>query len=315
MPNNISITYAEHSQDILEVAVKLIKSGSRCALVTSLTIKGGAAREVGSLAVIAEDGSMTGYLSNGCIDHDIRLHSLEAIETCQIKCIHYGAGSSFMDLKLPCGGSLELVIDPLPNLEILRHALDNLYARKAAKLSFCAKDGLVTDGNGSHCFSYAPKPALVLAGRGAIFRTAASLACEMDFELHLASPDTEDIANIATLNPKSSHHMISPSSDLDLPFDEHTAVLLLFHDHEWEQVLLMKSANASPFFIGALGSKKTQVIRLEQLRNIGLSAELCKKIRGPIGLVPSLRNASLIAISALAEITSQLPASQTKIDH
>ena len=31
MLNNISITYAEHSQDILEVAVKLIKSGSRCA--------------------------------------------------------------------------------------------------------------------------------------------------------------------------------------------------------------------------------------------------------------------------------------------
>ena len=61
MLNRISITYTEHSQDILEVAVKLIKSGSRCALVTSLEIKGGAAREVGSLAVIAEDGSMTGY--------------------------------------------------------------------------------------------------------------------------------------------------------------------------------------------------------------------------------------------------------------
>ena len=76
MPPEASITYAEHAQDILEATVRLIKSGQPCALVTSLAIEGGAAREVGSLAVVSRDGSMRGYLSNGCIDRDIVLQGL-----------------------------------------------------------------------------------------------------------------------------------------------------------------------------------------------------------------------------------------------
>ena len=79
MPPESSIAYFEHAQDILATTVALIHSGQPCALVTSLAIEGGAAREVGSLAVVAQSGIMTGYLSNGCIDRDIVLHGLNAI--------------------------------------------------------------------------------------------------------------------------------------------------------------------------------------------------------------------------------------------
>ena len=44
-------------------------------------------------------------------------------------------------------------------------------------------------------------PALILAGRGAIFRTTAQLAAQMDFELHLASPDLEDLASLESAQP------------------------------------------------------------------------------------------------------------------
>ena len=173
-----SITYSEHAQDILEAIVGLIQTGQPCALVTSLAIEGGAAREVGSLAVVSQDGAMLGYLSNGCIDCDIVLQGLTAIETGQVKHIRYGAGSPYIDLKLPCGGALDLVIDPTPNLEMLRAALEGLYARKMAGLSFATQSGFAR-------FQYAPKPALILAGRGAILRTTASLAAHMDLSCTL----------------------------------------------------------------------------------------------------------------------------------
>ena len=309
-----SIAYAEHAKDILETTVSLIKAGQRCALVASLAIEGGAAREVGSLAVVGQDGSMTGYLSNGCIDRDIMHHGLSAIETGQVKHIRYGAGSPFMDLKLPCGGALDLVIDPEPELSALQRALDALRARQTASLSFCPDGGLVSGPNGPTRFRYAPKPALVLAGRGAILRTTANLAAKMDFELHVASPDDADIESIAALDPKSTHRMMTPAETLKLPIDSHTAVLLLFHDHEWEQELLMIAAKSNPFFLGALGSRKTHQVRLQKLLDDGLEPDLCKTIQGPIGLVPSLRSASLIAVSALAEVTSKLPVSQLKIN-
>ncbi len=301
------IIYAEHALDILQAAVALIKDGQRCALVASIAIEGGAAREVGSLAVVAQSGLMTGYLSNGCIDHDIILNGLEAIETGQVKHIRYGAGSPFMDLTLPCGGALDLVIDPAPDLQILERALDALRARQTATLAFSPVDGLLAQGKGPTRFHYAPKPALVLAGRGAILRTTAQLAAQMDFDLHIASPDEGELAFIATLEPKSIHRMAAPDAKLDLPIDPHSAVLLLFHDHDWELELLMTAAKNRPFFLGAMGSRKTHQIRLERLRESGLDPEICKTIHGPIGLVPSLRSASQIAVSALAEVISKMP--------
>ncbi len=303
--NNI-ITYQDHAVDVLAQAAAYVRAGQLFVLITSVDIKGGSARDVGSLAVVADTGEMTGYMSNGCIDRDIVLQGLTTIETGQIKHIRYGAGSPYMDLKLPCGGALELVIDPAPNFEMLLGALKDLRARKLAVLTFAAQSGSVR-------FQYAPKPALVLAGRGAILRTTASLAAHMDFGLHIASPDSDDLTNLVQLEPITCQPMTTPQAFLQIPVDAHTAVLLLFHDHEWEQSLLMRAAAQGPFFIGALGSRKTQDIRLQRLADAGLSPALCARIQGPIGLVPSLRNASLIAVSALAEVTANLPAAQVRL--
>ena len=107
--------------------------------------------------------------------------------------------------------------------------------------------------------------------------------------------------------------MTTPTAAIDLPIDPHSAVLLVFHDHEWEQAVLMQAAQQRPFFIGALGSRRTHAMRVERLKQAGLSEAQCAQVHGPIGLVPSLRNASLIAVSALAEITAKLPPSQIRL--
>ncbi|MDC3368100.1 hypothetical protein OAV83_00575 [bacterium] len=162
MPAEGRILYAEHAQDILAATLNLLHSGDPCALVTSLNIEGGAARELGSLAVISGRGDMIGYLSNGCIDRDIINHGLAAIDTGQLKHLRYGAGSPYLDLKLPCGGALELVIDPAPDIAALEAALARLLGRQKTVLSFAGRDGPVQ-------IEYAPKPALILAGRGGNF--------------------------------------------------------------------------------------------------------------------------------------------------
>ena len=78
--------------------------------------------------------------------------------------------------------------------------------------------------------------------------------------------------------------------------------MLLFHDHEWEQAILMDVAHKAPFFLGAMGSRNAHEMRLGRLRKRAWPENL-DKIRRPIGLVPSLRNASPIAVSALASGT------------
>ena len=130
------LTYAEHAAAIFAKAATLIESNQRFALITSIGIEGGAAREVGSLALVAEDGAMTGYLSNGCIDRDIQLHAVAALQSGEKSLIRYGDGSRFADLQLPCGGALDVLIDPKPQTDALLAARQAYDQRQPVTLRF-----------------------------------------------------------------------------------------------------------------------------------------------------------------------------------
>jgi xanthine dehydrogenase accessory factor len=86
-----------------------------------------------------------------------------------------------------------------------------------------------------------------------------------------------------------------------LPYDEHTAVACLFHEHEWEGPLLLNALRGPAFYVGALGSRQTQQRRVEALAALGANAAEIARLKGPIGLFPSQDPRSL-AVSALAEI-------------
>jgi xanthine dehydrogenase accessory factor len=68
---------------------------------------------------------------------------------------------------------------------------------------------------------------------------------------------------------------------------------------------LLRAAIETPaHFIGSLGSRRTHDMRCETLRQMGVNEASLERLNGPIGLVPSLRDASSIAASALAEIVA-----------
>lgn len=283
----------------------LIAKGERFVLVTSVAIKGGTARELGSLALVTSDGDMYGYLSNGCIDQDIRLNALRCLEHEDRKLIHYGEGSPFADLTLPCGGMLKVLLDPMPDLDVLSAAQKTLRARKPAQLSFEIGDDL-----GRLSVQYFPKPRVVLAGRGAVFRATAKLAALSGFEVHGLSPDKSDADAVAHLSELNIETLVSPDHVRDLPLDESSAFLTLFHDHSWEPFLLHSALKTPCRFVGALGSQRTHEARKTVLKGMGCASRDVERIRGPVGLVPSLRSADLIALSVVAELANAFSRSQ-----
>lgn len=302
------ITYVDHAAEIISKAAGLFASQQPFALITSIAIEGGAARDVGSLAMVDARGEMTGYLSNGCIDRDIRLRALDALETGKRQVVRYGEGSRFMDLKLPCGGALTIVIDPNPDGAALTQAAASLADRKPAQLTFSA-DGADGPGQGVVQFEYVPVFRLVLAGRGAIFRSMAQAAEAVGLQIDLLSPDTDDLDALCTLSPNKMQHLRSPYEEISIKdADPFSAVLTLFHDHEWEPAILRAALKTPAFFIGSLGSKRTHAQRCAELVAQGVGPDSLARLKGPIGLVPSLRSAPLIAVSALAEITQNMPA-------
>jgi xanthine dehydrogenase accessory factor len=303
-PNRLanSITYQDHAVDVLEQVAAYIRAERRFVLVTSVDIKGGSARDVGSLAVVSDSGEMTGYMSNGCIDQDILLQALECMATRTARLLRYGDGSPFHDLSLPCGGALSVWIDPDPDKTALVAAYDALVGRKPAHLVFYPKCETPQACPAAITISYQPKVTLTLAGRGAVFRATAKVAHAIGFDVTGFSPDTHDLIAIEAYCKDAPTHVTSQQSTPKLDLDEASGFLTLFHDHDWEPAFLSAALATPAGFIGALGSQRTQSARLAHLAGLGVSVQDQQRIRGPIGLVPSLRNADLIAVSALAEV-------------
>lgn len=297
------IEYLEHAVDVLARADDWTRAGLRIALIASVDIQGGTAREIGSLAVVCERGSMAGYLSNGCIDRDILQQGVEALAQGAPRLVVYGEGSPFRDLRLPCGGSLTLLIDPAPDMGRLRNALNDLQGRRETILGF-RHQGVDLR------VRYAPKTLLALAGRGAIFRATAQVAHSAGFEVQLFSPDLSDLDAVGGLSVRPARHLTTPDQPVALDLDAHSAFLTLFHDHDWEPALLASALKTPVRFVGALGSRRTQEQRLMALQAIGVPRAGLDRVHGPIGLVSQLRSAPLIAVSAVAQLAQVFPTRQ-----
>ena len=91
-----------------------------------------------------------------------------------------------------------------------------------------------------------------------------------------------------------------------MAIDQRTAFLALTHDPKIDDPALQVALRSGCFYIGALGSRRTQASRIERLSDAGFSAEELTRINGPIGLDIGARGAPEIAISIMAEVTGAL---------
>lgn len=91
-----------------------------------------------------------------------------------------------------------------------------------------------------------------------------------------------------------------------LGLDARTAMIALTHDPKIDDPALALALASEVFYIGALGSKKTQASRAERLKARGFSDGQLSRIHGPIGLSIGAKGAPEIAISIMAEMTRAL---------
>lgn len=288
-------TYPEHAEDVLSQWLDWHEAGP-VALVIVTGIEGGAVRAPGALMAVREDGALAGYISGGCIDSDVALQAQNALRAGKAKQLRYGAGSPFTDLPLPCGGAIEVTIIPDADLDQIRTVRNQLSARRAAKLCL--------EALGDFKPHYVPKPRLRIAGRGADCLALARVASAAGLDVRLQLRDGEDVAAASAQGFADVMALETPSDIPAANDDEWTAFILMFHDTHWECPLLKQALDGPAFYVGAVGSRRTHARRTEALKADGIDEVAIARIHGPIGLIPSMRDASMLAISVLAEVVA-----------
>ena len=95
-------------------------------------------------------------------------------------------------------------------------------------------------------------------------------------------------------------HRYLDSQDLDA----RTVLCVLTHDAKFDVPLLERALKLPVAYVGAMGSRRTHLDRLERLRDIGLSEIELNRLRSPIGLDLGARTPEETALSIAAEIVA-----------
>lgn len=268
-------------------------------------------RPEGAMMAVLPNGDLVGSLSSGCIESDIACQAADARQTGKPKLLRYGKGSPFIDLVLPCGGSLQVLLLPKPDKPVLRAVADNLLARKACAIKINVQTGAMDvaapdeqpSSSDMLVVKLQPDLRFLIFGKGPEASAFASLTGAMSYPHLLLSPDKHTL-DVAADQGCQTQLLSNPALPPDLAVDEFSAVVLFFHDHDWEPEILSAALDTPAFYIGAQGSRRARDSRLNALAQMGIPPAQLSRLRGPIGLIPSARDASTLAVSVLAEILS-----------
>jgi len=252
------------------------------ALCTIVGIEGSYSRAIGSHLAIAWDGRMAGSLADGCLEAELATHAA-ALRGKSARIVRFGRGSPVLDFRLPCGSGIDIHIDPAPDRERIAHILSELGARRPATVDV-----------GDLILRYTPPLRILALGVGPEVGAVERLAAAMDIDCE-------------THRPADAHHqgLTLGQAPSGVAADTWTAILLLFHDHEWEQALLEWAIATPAFHIGAIGGWRTRERRLERLAARGLPESATGRIRAPVGLIPSTRDPATLALSILAQVVGE----------
>ena len=121
-------------QQVLTVLAEWLNAGKQCWLCTIINTFGSSPRPVGSLLACNEDGLYCGSLSGGCVEDDLRksINNRE-LATEKPEKIKYGVTvEDVLRLGLPCGGTLEVVIETVRpgQYELYKSLADKIAARQ-----------------------------------------------------------------------------------------------------------------------------------------------------------------------------------------
>jgi xanthine dehydrogenase accessory factor len=282
-------------------------------------VEGPSYRPVGAMMAVLPaypdgDAQRVGTLSSGCVERDIALQAMRARADGRPQVVRYGRGSPFVDIQLPCGGGLDIALIPGPDRSVLERLRAAQAARRPVALSVDLATGALALGDMAKTarqgdrltIARPPETRFLIFGKGPEAAAFAALVQAAGFPAVLLSPDPETLeaparAGLAT--------RVLPVARFpgDLAPDPWTAVVLFFHDHDWEPPILAGALATDAFYVGAQGSRRSAEARAMALQAMGVPAAHLARLKGPIGLVPSARDARTLAVSVLAEVLAARP--------
>ncbi|OXR48875.1 cytochrome oxidase I [Pusillimonas sp. T2] len=298
-------------------------AGKRGLLATVVRTWGSSPRPVGSTMALCEDGSVVGSVSGGCIEDDLIYRFTKAYAGApQNEDMPHGAprflkygikADEAHRFGLPCGGTLELLLEFDPDAQALATLIASLEQGKLMQRSVNLADGVVmlreaeqpealAVSDTALVNTFGPEYRMLLIGAGQLAEYLATMALFNGFAVTVCDPREEYRGSWSVPGVKVVSDM---PDDVVLAFkaDRRSCIIALTHDPKLDDLALLEALETEAFYIGAIGSRSNNEARHQRMiEHLGQTRETLQRLRGPIGIFIGSKTPPEIAVSIMAEV-------------
>lgn len=307
-------------------------AGRRALLATVVRTWGSSPRPVGSIMALGDDGAVVGSVSGGCIEDDLIDRHTRAYA--QVADAAGGAGDS-VDRRipsgppsfvkygvtadeahrfgLPCGGTLELLLEYDPDPDSLAALITDLEAGRLVQRTVRLADGVVTLQPAAApqdlvldarqlTNTFGPEYRMLLIGAGQLAEYLATMALFNGFAVTVCDPREE---YRGSWNVPGATVVSDMPDDVVAAFkpDRRTCVVALTHDPKLDDLALLEALSTEAFYVGGIGSRRNnEARRARMIEHFGQTEAGLARLRGPIGIYIGSKTPPEIAVSVMAEI-------------
>ncbi|MGH2582324.1 MAG: XdhC family protein [Anaerolineales bacterium] len=315
-----------------------LNNGNRVALATVISTWGSAPRRVGSTMAVNEGGAMVGSVSGGCVEGAVVQAAREVLQTGIPKRLHFGvADETAWGVGLACGGEIDIYVQPVITLlysKLIPKIASDLPVSIAtviegdglgAQILFndqgevlAATDSLTLDpsmrasqpvtrkiGNEEIFVNpILPLPTLIMVGGVHIAVALAKIAQIENFRTVIVDPRKAFGSADRFAHADKLIQAWPPAAFAEALLSSNTALASLSHDPKIDDPALIAALKSDAFYIGALGSRKTQKKRRARLLNAGITEERLKRLNAPIGMEIGAETPEEIALAIMAQVVA-----------
>ncbi|MEO7107008.1 MAG: XdhC family protein [Rhodoferax sp.] len=303
-------------------------AGRRALLATVVRTWGSSPRPVGSIMALCDDGSVVGSVSGGCIEDDLIYRFTRAYasqgaapsgESQEIpqgapRFVKYGiTADEAHRFGLPCGGTLELLLEFDPDAVALQELVALLEQGQMVRREVQLADGAVNlqpsaapsdlvVGAAELVNTFGPEYRMLIVGAGQLSEYVATMALFSGFAVTVCDPREE---YRGAWSVKGATVVSDMPDDVVTAFkpDRRTCVIALTHDPKLDDLALLEALQTEAFYIGAIGSRRNNQARHQRMvEHLEQSPESLARLRGPIGIYIGSKTPPEIAVSIMSEI-------------
>jgi xanthine dehydrogenase accessory factor len=298
-------------------------AGKRALMATVVRTWGSTPRPIGSIMALCEDGSVVGSVSGGCIEDDLIYRFTRAyagkepghaIPSGPPGFVKYGVSADEAHrFGLPCGGTLELLLEYDPDAQLLAQLVQELEAGQLMQRTVRLADGIATlapapgpsglQANESEVVNtFGPEYRMLLIGAGPLTEYLATMALFSGFAVTVCDPREEYRGSWNVAGAKVLAEMPDEVVTAFRP-DRRSCVVALTHDPKLDDLALLEALNTEAFYVGAIGSRRNNEARHQRMiEHFDQTPQSLARLRGPIGIYIGSKTPAEIAVSVMAEI-------------